>query len=84
MSDKVVGIIRNVGIGNRDCGVPVLHFSVYVSECLAALQIINWDRANDIIKESKVYDVKDLEGRPCWCDVGTPGMIRFERLWRKP
>jgi hypothetical protein len=84
MSDEMVGIIRNVGIGMRDCHAPVLWFDVYISEHSAALQVFSWGEASRIITESQVYDVKTLEGKPCWVSVeGTVGrIIKFVRMWK--
>lgn len=75
----VTGIIRNVGIGRRDTSRAVLWFDVHVSEGTAALQIIPWDDAHDIV--ARVYDIRSLEGYPCWVDVSDPSLIRFVRLW---
>ena len=78
-SGLVTGIIRNVGIGRRDTNRAVLWFDVYISEASASLQLIPWDDAHDLL--ARVYDVKSLNGYPCWMDVSTPGIARFVRLW---
>lgn len=77
--DLVTGIIRNVGIGKRDTDRPVLWFDVYISESSAALTVIDWATAHDIV--GRVGEVRNLNGMPCWCDVSKPGIIRFVRLW---
>jgi hypothetical protein len=77
----VTGIIRNVGIGRRDTNLPCLWFDVYISEGTASLQVIPWADAHDIV--GRVYDVRELNGFPCWMDVSTPGIARFVRLWDK-
>jgi len=63
---KYMGIIKNVGFGNRDIGRPVLFFNVYSSENIASLQILELEEAVKFIKEYGVYDVKELEGKPVW------------------
>jgi len=63
---EYIGIIKDVGFGNRDIGRPVLFFSVYSSENIASLQILELEEAVKFIKEYGVYDVKELEGKPVW------------------
>jgi len=67
MSEKI-GIIKDVGFGCRDVGYPILFFSVYVSESVAALQILHHPYYVDFIKEYGVWDIKDLEGKPVWVE----------------
>jgi len=78
---ETMAIIRNVHVGNRDTGRPCLWFSVYISESDAALQVFINDRMLKMIRQSGVYDIKELEGAPCW--VETDGeIIRFVRFWK--
>lgn len=74
-----MAIIKDVGIGLRDAGVPILWFTVYVSECGAALQIFNWNDAGKLIKEAGVYAVTQLEGKPCLVDEDNQ-LIKFVRI----
>ena len=78
-SGLVTGIIREVGIGRRDTNHPCLWFTMYISEGTASLQVISWDDAHDIV--ARFYDVRSLEGYPCWADVSVPGIAKFVRLW---
>ena len=65
---KKLAIIKDVGYGNRDVGSPVLWFSAYTAEGVGSLQVFYKEEANEIIKDTGVYDVHDLEGKPCWVD----------------
>jgi hypothetical protein len=78
-----LAIMREVGYGNRDLGRPCLWFSTYIDESSAALQVLQGDEAEEVIRESGVYDVRDLEGKPCWVDTSEHGRIRFMRVWKK-
>lgn len=76
----VTGIIRNVGIGRpRDVSLPVLWFDVYISESTSQVVTLSWDDAHDIV--GRFEDIRSMAGYPCWCDVATPGVIKFVRLW---
>ncbi len=77
MSEQLA-IIKDIGIGCRDTNWPVLWFTVYVSEVQAALTVLSWDDAYEVLKH--VREVRDLEGKPCWVDVDG-NMIKFLRLW---
>ncbi len=77
--NEVMAIIKQVGYGNRDTGRPCLWFVTHLNEASAALLVFFGKQANDIIQSSGVYDVKELEGKPCW--VTRHGRtIKFERL----
>ena len=69
MAEKRLAIMKNVGFGNRDVGEPCLFFDAQFDEGRFALIIINSEEALDIIKMSGVYDVKHLNGRPCWVSI---------------
>jgi len=46
-----------------------------------ALQILNWEDAGKLVEEAQVYDVKQLEGRPCVVESeGLGGIARFKRI----
>lgn len=77
---KKMAIIRNVHIGAEDHYGAALWFDTYVSEASAALQVIPWEMAYDIVK--RVDDIKHLEGKPCWVEE-EGGLIRFIGLWEK-
>lgn len=68
-NERQLAIIKSVGFGCRDVGRPVLHFSTYISEAMAALQVFELEGAGEIIEDSGVYDIKDLNGKPCWVEV---------------
>jgi len=80
--EERMAIMRGVGFGCRDTGRPCLFFTTYTSECNAALQILYGEEAMAVIKESGVYDVKGLEGKPCWVETGG-GITLFKKIWRK-
>lgn len=64
--EKQLAIMKDVGYGLRDTGRPCLFFSTYISEGGAALQVLFGKDANKVVTDTGVYDVKDLEGKPCW------------------
>lgn len=73
-----VAIIRNVGIGSRDVGTPVLWFDVYTSEGTGALQVLSWNEAYKVL--TGIHEVRDLEGKPCWVER-EGNRVTFIRLW---
>lgn len=73
---RQLAIMKEIGIGIRDVGRPVMFFSTYISECTAALQILSWDEAFKLLDQSQAWDVKQLEGKSCWVEVDN-GMIKF-------
>jgi hypothetical protein len=73
-----LAIIRKPELGCRDTNAPVLSFEVYITEATAALQVLSWQDAHAVL--SRVRDIRDLEGKPCWVKVDG-NMIRFQRLW---
>jgi len=76
-----IAIIKNVKIGVGDRGRAWLSFDTYVSECAAALQVVEWDAAKQVIEDADVGDVHDLNGKPCWVETdGT--FIKFLRVWK--
>lgn len=74
---KTLAIIRRVQCGVGDRGRAWLSFSVYVTECSAALTILEWDRAKEVIEAYGVEDVQNLDGKPCWVDTSKPGLITW-------
>lgn len=81
MSEQIA-IISDVGIGSRDVGRPVLWFTVQISEHISSLQVFEWAKAFEILKT--VYDVRELEGKPCWVETdGIAGTTRFIRMWKE-
>ena len=80
-SDRLA-IISNVGIGLRDVGRPVLWFDVMDTETSAALQVLEWDDAAEIIKDYKLYEVHSLNGKPCWV-AKRSGMMIYSSAWMK-
>jgi hypothetical protein len=75
-----IGIISEVGIGSRDVGSPVLWFTIHITEHTAALQVLSWDEAYEVLKT--VRDVRDLEGKACWVQA-TGNVIKFQRVWSR-
>ena len=78
---KKLAIIKRVGYGLRDVGIPCLWFETYISESHAALQVItNPEEIERILIKAKAYDVKQLEGMPCWVETNDQlfgGIIKF-------
>lgn len=64
-----LAIMKNVDFGNRDVGTPCLFFQVNISECAGALQILSIEQSLNLIRESKIYSIKQLEGKACWVNV---------------
>ena len=77
--EKKLAIMKNVGYGCRDVGKPCLFFDVYVSECIAALQILFGKDADKLLTDSRTYDVKQLEGKSCWVEV-EGNTIKFKEI----
>lgn len=77
-----VAIIKQIRIGVCDRGYASLSFHTFVSECEAAMQLLNWVEAKKVIEDAGVADVKDLEGKPCWVNEER-GLIVFVKMWRK-
>jgi hypothetical protein len=67
MTEKMA-IVKDVGFGNRDIGRPCLFFSVYINESVGSLQVFEGKKALQMIQNSEVYDIKELEGKPCWIE----------------
>lgn len=74
-----LAVIRGVKCGVGDYGNATLSFSTYISECVAALQVVGWDDAKKLIEDAGVEHVDLLVGKTCWVEVGN-GMIIFKRL----
>lgn len=73
-----LAIIKNVRCGVGDRGVAWLQFDAYTSESRAALQVIGWDVAKEVIEAYGVSDVSKLEGKPCYVE-SDKGMSTFTR-----
>ena len=75
-----LAIMKGVGYGMRDAPVPCLWFETYINDSAAALQCItDPEQIKQVLRDGNVYDVKDLEGKPCFVNVSS-GMIEFVRL----
>ena len=79
---KQLAIIKGVGVGMRDCHNPVLWFSVYIGEGVGALIVLDWQRAERLIKTHGIHEVRDLEGQPCWvnCDQNKISFIDIAKI----
>jgi len=82
MNKEKLAVMKGVGFGCRDTSKPCLFFTTYTDEHSAALQIIRGADALQIIQESGVSDVKDLENHLCWVSE-TSNRIIFIRLWKE-
>lgn len=81
-SELVTAIVRNPRFGVGDRGSVVLSFSTYTSEASAADHHLSVEDAEKVLLDAGVGDVAALAGKPCWVDLGTPGIIRFVRMWK--
>jgi|HubBroStandDraft_6_1064221.scaffolds.fasta_scaffold3031126_2 hypothetical protein len=79
---RQMAVIRNVHVGGGDRGIPCLWFDTYISESSGALQVIDWETAGELLRKGNVYDVKELNGKPCWVEHDD-NIIRFLELWTK-
>lgn len=77
ISKKQLAIIKNVHCGVGDYGVACLWFDVHIDESSSALTVLDWERAKIVIEKYGVRDVQQLNGKPCWVDTSTRGIIRF-------
>lgn len=76
-----LAIIRNVAYGMRDYHVPVLFFETEeLDGC--SLQLFSQPRADELIRQANVYDVKNLEGRACVIEE-TNGIVKVLRILSK-
>lgn len=57
-------------------------FDAYVSESAAALQVLDVERAVELIQAYGVEDVAKLEGKPCWVHADGQ-IIRYDRPWKR-
>lgn len=73
---KKLAIMKDVGYGCRDTNGVCLWFDTYVTEGTAALQVLFNPEADKVIRASGVYNVRELEGKPCWVE-DNQGMIHF-------
>lgn len=77
MENKTIAVIKDIDIGMRDFDVPVLWFTACIPDGLSSLQILYWDKAYDLIIESGVRSVFDLNGKLCWLDTRKDGYATF-------
>ena len=75
-----LAIIKGVGYGVRDRNHPMLWFEVSFLGG-GALICLPQDQANRLIKEKMIYNIKDMEGKPCIVDVEERGMVTFVGLF---
>ena len=79
ISREEMAIITNVGLGCRGEKYPMLWFIVNVVDGSGALQTFSMKEAEKIIMDAGVYDVKDLEGKPCLV-INDDNTIRFVKV----
>lgn len=51
-----VAIMRDVNVGLRDVGRPCMWFSTKTTEGKAALQVLSWEQAAEVLKVAGVHD----------------------------
>ncbi len=76
---EIVGIVKSAGVGNRDIGRPALFLDVDLENGFSVLQLFTGDEMLKVIKDSEVYDVKDLAGRVCYLKKIDVNRSKFER-----
>ena len=76
-----LAIMRNVGYGLRDTNRPCLWFDAYISEHGVALHLLFGEDVDKAIYDAKVYDIKSLNGYPCWVEIDD-NIMRFLRVWK--
>ena len=79
MIEERMAIMKDVGFGLRDVGQPCLWFTTYIDEHMAALQVLRGKEIEKILVDSNSYDVKELEGKPCWVQIDG-NIIKFLRF----
>ncbi len=67
MANKQLAIMRDVGFGLRDVGTPCVWFTAH-DGIFASLQILTGKEIEKLLIDSKVHNIKDLEGSPCWIE----------------
>lgn len=81
MATEQLAIIKQVKFGVGDYGKTALWFSVYITDSTAALQVFHeWENISKIVEDSGVDDINKLNGKACWVDTSTHGIIRFLRM----
>lgn len=78
-NEEELAIIKNPGYGLRDTNYPCLFFEV-CGEGWGSLQTFRGERAQEIITEAGVYDVKNLEGKPCIITINKDRVVNFVRM----
>ena len=73
-----LAVIENIDFGCRDTGRPCLWFEIKMLHDLALCCLEGQD-ALDFVRESGVYSIRELEGRPCVAE-GSDQMAHFKRL----
>lgn len=73
-----MAIIEDPGYGLRDNNYPCLWFTVKTING-KSLQVLAGDDADEVIKDSGVYHVKDLAGKACVVNRGQ-STLQFLRM----
>lgn len=79
-----MAIMRGVKVGLRDTGHPCLWFEMKTSENTGSLQVLSWEGAKQLLIDARVFELSDLEGRPCVASVDPSGTLAtFVRVWKE-
>lgn len=73
-----MAVITGVGFGIRDTNRCILWFGVKMLHG-GSLQVLSAEEAIALIEGSEIRDIKDLEGKPCVCEIEGNSVI-FKRL----
>ena len=76
---RQLAVIKEVGLGLRDVGHPVLWWTAYIDEAAAALHVFGWKETEEILIAYGVYNFPTgLEGKVCWVEVGDQKITYIE------
>jgi len=74
-----LGVIREIDCGNRDCGRPVIWFTVdLLIGCV--LIVLDWEEGKELVKQSKLYSLSSLVGRAVVMSESDSGTFTFKRI----
>jgi len=63
--DEQMGIIKDIGMGNRDAGEPCIWFTVRTITYSFLHIITGAEKIYDFISDCDVSDIHNLNGKPC-------------------
>ena len=74
-----LGIITQIDCGNRDCGRPVIWFTVeLLVGCV--LIILYWEEGEELLKQTGVHSLSNLVGKAVVMSQSDCGTFTFKRM----